>query len=201
MAKKMLFLWFVYAISVNAFADTVVGDAHGNSWYISASAGITDIEYAYPNRSDFKAQASVYGLGAGINVFTHFSVELNYYDLAVAHDDVELGVLQGSNLIATDTLDVGLLALAVVGRLPVGTSVSVVGKVGFGSWSSRESISGQSDNDSGVQLIPSAGVEFNVSQNFDVAADVLFLNIEPTHFSNKSTLDTQLWSLGIKYSF
>ena len=201
MAQKILFLLMVFAVSLNAFADDLIGDTRDNAWYISAGTGIADIEYQYPNRSDFKDQASAYNVSVGINVLTHFAIELGYYDLALVSDDVELGVSQGSNLIADDSLELDLFMVAAVGRLSVGESVLVVGKIGFGNWTSRESISGLNDSDSGIDIIPSVGVEFSVSQHFDVVADVLFLKIEPAHFSQKTTLDVQLWSLGIKYSF
>ncbi len=190
----------IFGFSAAASAD-FFGDQNGSTWYASVNAGIADIEYQFPNHSDFKEQASAYSVGAGVNFLKYFSLEIKYVDFSLARDDVELDVSQGSNSIAADSIELDMFVTAIVGRLPIGESVLIVGKVGVANWSSSENLSGLSDSDSGTQIIPSVGVSFSVTEKLSVVADLLFLELEPVHFSQKSNLDSQLWNLGIQYAF
>ncbi|MGH1471413.1 MAG: porin family protein [Cellvibrionaceae bacterium] len=203
--RRSAFIHVLLVISFLGFSAMTAADFWGNNsnavWYAGVSVGVSDVEYNYPNRSDFKDQVSVYSVSGGVNFLTYFSLELSSYSFASARDDIELDVSQGSNSIAADGIEIDMFSTSIVGRLPIGKSVSIVGKIGAGHWMSNESISGFKDDDSGSQFVSSIGVDFFVNDKISVVADLLFIDVEPVHFNQKTTLGIELWSLGAKYYF
>lgn len=191
----------ILLISLSSICSIVSAENISNSWFVGVGVGVTDLDYEYPDRSTFKEQSGSLMLSAGYRFSNYFSLELSFFDIESAQDDVELEVSLGSNVITDDQIDLELVSFAAVGRLPIGESVNVVGKLAIANWQTRETIQGASDNDSGTQLMPSVGIEFTVNQSISINGSVSYLSIEPSHFNNDTSLDLDIWSLGAIYSF
>lgn len=142
-ARAVLALSAALAASIASAqqSSTVPSREHGR-WYLGAGLGTP---YHNLDKSDFSVPVPGHGrdiemksacskLFGGYEVSTHFSVEAQYHCLG--ESKIKYTNL-GSGRRASETYRVDALSLAAVGRLPLGDTFSLMGKVGP-SWTEAE---------------------------------------------------------------
>jgi len=186
----------------------VVVQGCGVKPFVVANAGLSRAGFAegqtFSGSTD--SNAASYQIGAGFDFLRYGAFEATYVDFGQAEFN---GTLAGSNGSQTGTATSGTIdstgyKAAVMGQVPLGRWVSLLGKVGaYGFNVDRHEIVGttmSSGDATGVEQLWGAGVRINATRRIGV-------RVEWERFTNMGDAldtgegDTDLYSVGVVFRF
>lgn len=131
---------------------------------------------------DFDASDTAFKVFGGYSVNQYFAVELTYFDGGAPSEDFSFGGQSAS----VETEITGLTASA-VGRLPLGETFALFGKLGFTSYDATVSASGggfsASEDGSDEDLSYGIGAALGFGQSFEVRAEYEAVDISDGSFN------------------
>jgi len=196
MKKNLIALTVAGFFSVNAFAVEP---------YIQVQVGRSEIDADLEDDSD-----TYMGIGLGFGVTENFAFEVGYKDFGEASESArEVGVAVDLSVEATS------FTVAAVGKLPIGSSAELFGKVGLDIWETDVSIKGSgpgvsrtwSDSDDGTDLYFALGAAFSITESTDIHVEYQLHSFEYTFeseeldFSTSDDADVDVITVGVNFGF
>ncbi len=201
LAAGFVLLGLAYSVSVRA-----------EDWYADSAFGLNTLSlpaesYAgLPSKLDDKSASTApnnWKLFGGYRLDRRWAVEMGYRDLgevAVKKSEAETSALGNQPIIGSETLrDTEGLTVSGAGNLPLGTSLSLFGKVGVMRWTgtpadtARAPIRAGQDALQGLDLTLSAGTEYELAGRVSLRAEWERVLIDQE--------DVDLFSAGIRLQF
>ncbi len=196
MKKQVLAITIVSLLTANAFAVEP---------YIQAQVGQSNIDVDLDDDND-----TYYGIGVGVNVSENLAFEAGYKDFGEASESAkEDGVTVDASVEAT------AFTIAAVGKLPLGSSAKLFGKIGLDIWETETTIKGSglgvsrtwSDSDDGADLSFAVGAAFDITESTDIHIEYQLHKFE-YQFENEELglnlsddADVDVIAVGLNFSF
>lgn len=167
--------------SLLAFSTATLLAASASSFavqpYVIGQIGQSDFDVAGDDSDTY------FSIGVGFDVSKHLAFEVSYKDYGEAGDD-------NGRWNDDWDLEASSFSGAVVGKLPVGSSIELLGKVGLDIW---EVDADNGYDDDGTDLYLGFGAAFNINTRTDIT-----LTYEMHEFDD---VDVDVLAVGINYGF
>jgi len=155
------------SISAHAASDIIVTRPHNMSSNMSSNiyigANLGNAEYDKANDS-----SATFGIFGGIHINEVLAVDFGWADLGEAS--------QGTDYKA----EVSVLQVAMLGKLPVSTDLSLFGKIGLARWTYDFSSTSLSGSDDDINVYFGVGADYHILNRSAVRFTVDFYNMKPT---------------------
>jgi OmpA-OmpF porin, OOP family len=172
MIRKSFVMGGLTALSVLASAAALAEDAGG--FYVGAGIGQATVEV---DGVGFDADDTSFKLFGGYAFNSIFAVELAYFDGGSPNEDFGVGTVE----VSLDGVNVSAL-----GRLPLGESFSLFGKLGYASYdaevTARSGVASASASGNDEDLSYGVGGSFRIGGNFELRAEYEALDISDSSF-------------------
>jgi OOP family OmpA-OmpF porin len=172
MIRKSFLMGGLTALSVLASAAALAEDAGG--FYVGAGIGQATLEV---DAVGFDADDTSFKLFGGYAFNSNFAVELAYFDGGSPDQDFGVGTVE----ISVDGVN-----LSALGRLPLGESFSLFGKLGYASYdakvTARSGLASASDSGSDEDVSYGVGGSFTIARKFELRAEYEALDISDSSF-------------------
>ncbi|HET7772540.1 MAG TPA: porin family protein [Burkholderiaceae bacterium] len=156
--------------------------------YVGATAGVSRFSVDCTGTTTCDKSGTAFKLYGGMNFNEIFGAEVSYNELGKAKGTV-LGVGVENKVRSFD--------VAGTARYPVSNDVSVFGKLGMGNIRAKVSAAGLSESDSSWQPVVGVGVNWNLSKEFALRAELE--NRRYKFQGEKDTINT--FSVGAQMNF
>lgn len=195
--KKVLALSGMMLIAGQAMAFDVPPE--GNV-YLGAGVGQASFDSDFLDDVDDVPGVSVddkdtaYTIFGGYRVNPYFSLELGFVNFGEAKADVS-----GFGEVAS--FEVKGTSLSVLGRLPIDSGLSLIGRVGGIYWDGEAHVLGESEDADGTDPLFGAGLEYGNGAYFARAEYTRYLLTVDVEDADDEDVDIDMWALSAGFNF
>jgi OOP family OmpA-OmpF porin len=165
MKKQILLAGMLSALTFPAVA---------NGFYILGDIGQSNLEYPAYDDLPLDESDTSFSIGVGVDLNQFVAIEVAYRDFGSGQDS-GIGSDEFGDFDWTDTLSASALQASILGKLPVGDSIDVFGRLGLGNlevdYDTNEGGFKTSESNSEVKGFFGVGASYNLTPEFALRAE------------------------------